>query len=255
MGRLEQRVVIVTGGGHGLGRAYCRGLAREGARVVAADIDEKAARAVADEIRGQGGEAIAVHCDVTQEASVTDMARITIERFGAIHVLVNNAGFYLRPVPVARRSFDEIPVDEWDRMMAVNLRGVFLCARAVVPSMKAKRAGKIINISSGTVFVGRAGLAHYVASKAGVIGFTRVLARELGEFGITANAVAPGLTMSEDELTDTDRALHDRAAGLRCLTRVEKPEDLVGIIVFLCSSDSDFMTGQTMLVDGGTAFV
>jgi len=172
MGRLDQRTVIVTGGGHGIGRAYCAGLAREGARVTVADIDEKAAITVKDEIVGQGGQAIAIHTDVTKEESVALMARATLDRFGAIHVLINNAAFYLRPVPVARATFDQIPLAEWDRMMAVNLRGLFLCSRAAVPSMRANRTGKIINISSSTVFIGRGGFAHYVTSKAGVIGFT-----------------------------------------------------------------------------------
>ena len=255
MGRLDQRVVIVTGGGHGLGRAYSLGLAREGARVVAADIDEKAARAVADEIDGQGGQALAIHADVTQEESVAGMVRTTLDRFGAIHVLINNAAFFLRPDPIPRRTFDQIPVAEWDRMMEVNLKGVFLCCRAVVPSMKANRAGKIINISSSTFFVGREGFAHYVTSKAGVIGFTRVLARELGEFGITANAVAPGLTRTEDEVTEVVRARHEEVSRTRCLKRIEKAEDLVGTILFLSSSDSDFLTGQTILVDGGVSFI
>ena len=254
MWRLDGRVVIITGGGHGLGRAYCLGLAREGARVVAADIDEKAARAVTDEIDGQGGEALAVHADVTQEESVAGMVRTALDRFGAIHVLINNAAFFLRPDPVPRRTFDQIPVAEWDRMMAVNLKGVFLCCRAVVPWMKANRVGKIINISSSTFFIGREGFAHYVTSKAGIIGFTRVLARELGEFGITANAVAPGLTMTEDEVTDAVRARHEEVTQARCLKRIEKAEDLVGTILFLASSDSDFITGQTILVDGGVSF-
>lgn len=255
MGRLDQQVVIVTGGGHGIGRAYCLGLAREGARVVVAEIDEKAGRAVADEIAAEGSQAMAVQTDVTQEESVEAMVRATLDRFGAVHVLINNAAFFLRPVPIPRRTFDQIPVAEWDRMMTVNLKGVFLCCRAVLPSMKASRGGKIINISSSTVFIGREGFAHYVTSKAGIIGFTRVLARELGEFGITANAVAPGLTQSEDELTDAVRARHEELRKARCLKRIEKPEDLVGTILFLASSDSDFMTGQTMLVDGGTSFI
>ena len=255
MGRLDGQVAIVTGGGHGIGRAYCLGLAREGASVVVAEIDEKAGRAVADEIATQNGQAMSIQTDVTEEESVEAMVRAALDRFGPVHILINNAAFFLRPVPIARRTFDQIPVAEWDRMMTVNLKGVFLCCRAVLPSMKANRRGKIINISSSTVFIGREGFAHYVTSKAGIIGFTRVLARELGEYGITANAVAPGLTQSEDELTDAVRARHEELRKARCLPRIEKPEDLVGTILFLASSDSDFVTGQTLLVDGGHAFI
>lgn len=254
MGRLDRRVAIVTGGGHGIGRAYCLGLAREGARVVTADIDEKAARAVAQEITARGGDALALHADVTQEESVARMAQSALDRYGSIHILVNNAAMFLRPTPMVRVPFEQIPVAEWDRLMAVNLKGIFLSCRAVAPAMKANRSGKIINISSTTVWIGREGMAHYVTSKAGVIGLTRVLARELGEFGISVNAVAPGLTLSEDELTPEVRAAHDRRAQDRCFKRVQNPEDLVGTILFLASADSDFITGQTILVDGGSSF-
>jgi 3-oxoacyl-[acyl-carrier protein] reductase len=255
MGRLDQRVVIVTGGGYGIGRAYCLGLAREGARVVVADIDEKAALRVADEIMGQGGQAIATHTDVADEESVALMARQTLDRFGSIDVLINNAAVYIHPVPLTYLPFDQLPVAEWERVMAVNLKGVFLCCRAVAPVMKNNRMGKIINISSGTVQNGTVGMSPYVTSKAGVIGLTRVLAREFGEFGVTVNAVAPGLTLSDDDPAASDHKRHELRAQARCLKRIETPEDLVGTIIFLSSPDSDFITGQTIAVNGGASFL
>jgi 3-oxoacyl-[acyl-carrier protein] reductase len=166
---------------------------------------------------------------------------------------VNNAGMYQRPA-VTRGPFEEISVEEWDRVMAVNLRGTFLCARAVIPHMKQVKHGKIVNISSGTVFSGTPRFAHYVTSKAGVIGFTRVLAKELGEWNINVNAVAPGLTLSMDEPDDAMIQAHEARAGGRAIKRIQKPDDLVGTVAFLCSPDSDFMTGQTLVVDGGSAF-
>jgi len=250
MGRVDQRVAIVTGGGHGIGRAYCLGLAREGARVVTADIDEKAARSVADEIRGQGGDALAVHVDVTDEASVAAMVRATLERFGAIHILINNAAFFLRPVPVSRVTFDQISVAEWDRVMAVNLRGVFLCCRAVAPSMKASRAGKIINISSSTVFIGREGFLHYVTSKAGVIGLTKTLARELGRNGVTVNCVAPGMIHTA-MTTGLPAQVLETAVAESALGRIGEPEDVADVVVFLCSDAARHVTGEVVKVDGG----
>ena len=151
----------------------------------------------------------------------------------------------------ANGSRKQIPVEEWDRLMAVNLRGIFLCCRAIVPYMKQQRRGKIINISSGTVFYGAPLVAHYVTSKAGVIGLTRSLARELGEYNINVNAVAPGLTLSLDEVSEARMARNQQRLQARALKRTEVPQDLVGTIVFLCSSESDFMTGQTLVVDGG----
>jgi 3-oxoacyl-[acyl-carrier protein] reductase len=173
-----------------------------------------------------------------------------MERFGRIDGLINNAALFQRPA-MSRVPFEQIPVEEWDRLMAVNLRGIFLCCRAVVPYMKQQRRGKVINISSGTVFHGSPLVAHYVTSKAGVIGLTRSLARELGEYNINVNAVAPGLTISTDEVDEARAAMNQQRLQARSLKRSEVPQDLVGTIVFLCSSESDFMTGQTLVVDGG----
>ena len=254
MNRLQGKVAIVTGGGHGIGRAYCLAMAAEGARVVVADIDGEAARSVAEEIVAQGNRALGITTDVVDEASTQEMARRASEHFGAIDILVNNAAIYLRPVPVMRVPVDQIPIEEWDRIMSINVKGTFLPTRAVLPAMKATGAGKIINISSSTVFNGRPGMAHYVTSKAGVIGFTRVLAQELGEFNITANVVAPGRTLSEDDPTEDVLEVHGQRALDRSLPRVQLPEDVVGTILFLASSESDFITGQTIVVDGGAVF-
>jgi 3-oxoacyl-[acyl-carrier protein] reductase len=250
MARLQDRVIIVTGGAHGIGRAYCEGLACEGARVVVADIDGASAEAVVKALSAGGSEALAVETDVSQPEATERMARATMERFGGIDGLINNAALFQRPA-MSRVPFEQIPVEEWDRLMAVNLRGIFLCCRAVVPYMKQQRRGKIINISSGTVFHGSPLVAHYVTSKAGVIGFTRSLARELGEYNINVNAVAPGLTISTDEVDEARAAMNQQRLQARALKRTEVPQDLVGTILFLCSSESDFMTGQTLVVDGG----
>jgi 3-oxoacyl-[acyl-carrier protein] reductase len=250
MGRLDDRVIIVTGGAQGIGLAYCKGLAAEGAKVVVADIDRAASEAAAGVLGESGADALAVVGDVSNPEDTAELARATIERFGRIDGLINNAAMYQRPA-MSRVPFDEIPVDEWDRLMAINLRGIFLCCRAVVPEMKRQQSGKIVNISSGTVFAGTPNLLHYVTSKAGVIGLTRGLARELGEYNITVNAIAPGLTMSMDETDDSQSEYNQQRIQARSLKRPEAPEDLVGTAVFLCSSDSDFMSGQTMVVDGG----
>jgi len=254
MGRLENKVAIVTGGGHGIGRAYCRGLAREGAKVVAADIDLPGAQETKSLVDKDGGIALALHVDVANEQSTLAMAEATIKAYGKIDVLFNNAAVFVT-VPISRVSFDKIPLEEWDKVMLVNLKGIWLCCRAVVPYMKKQKSGKIINISSGAVFAGRGMRIHYVTSKAGVLGFTRTLARELGEFGITVNSLAPGSTLSESPKDGKAVDFREKATDTRCLKRVQVPDDVVGAAVFLSSSDSDFMTGQTMIVDGGNMMI
>ena len=250
MGRLQDRVIIVTGGAYGIGRVYGEGLASEGARVVVADIDADGAESAAQALQESGHEALAVQTDVSQPEAAEHMARATMEQFGRIDGLINNAAVFQRPA-MSRVPFEEIPVEEWDRLMAVNLRGIFLCCRAVVPHMKRQNAGKIINISSGTVFFGSAQLAHYVTSKAGVIGLTRSLARELGTHNINVNAIAPGLIVSMEEVSENRAALQQQRIQARSIQRPETPQDLVGTVVFLCAPDSDFITGQTLVVDGG----
>ncbi|MCC6777401.1 MAG: SDR family oxidoreductase [Hyphomicrobiales bacterium] len=247
---LNGRSVIVTGGGKGIGKVYVEELAKAGARVVAADIDGTAAEAVAASLRAQGLEAVGLAVDIASEDATAAMARATLERFGAIDVLINNASL-MSVLP--RRSWLEIPVDEWDRVMAVNLRGMFLACRAVFPAMQAKRYGKIVNISSSRVWEGNPNRLHYTTSKAGVIGFTRALAREVGEHGITVNAVTPGMTQSETQVASSSgNYLAAQVAG-RAIGRVQVPADLVGAVMFLATAASDFMTGQTINVDGGKA--
>lgn len=246
--RLKDRVAIVTGGARGLGRAYCLGLAGEGARVVVADLDIAGAQAVLKEIEERGGQGLALETDVAQQESTLEMARQTGERFGRIDALINNAALYAQ---LSALPFDKTSIEEWDRVMAVNLRGIFLCCQAVFPWMKRAGRGKIINIASGTVWIGASARIHYTTSKAGAIGFTRALARELGPFNICVNCLTPGLTDTEAARAVQPETVQDEVAKLRCFKRREVPQDLVGTIIFLCSDESDFITGQTINVDGG----
>lgn len=249
---LEDKVVIVTGGGHGIGRAYCRGIAREGGKVVVADIDGAAADAVAEELSSQGADALAVQTDVARLASCQEMARAALDRYGRIDGLINNAAIFAT-IPISRVGFQEISEDEWDRVMEVNVKGVWLCCRAVAPAMQERKQGSIVNISSGTVLSGSAGRIHYVASKAAVMGFTRVLARELGPDNIRVNTIAPGSTLSEDNPTEAVLKMRSAAASGRALRRVEQPDDLVGTALYLLSDLSGFVTGQMIVVGGGDA--
>jgi len=245
---LEGRVVVITGGGKGIGKVYAQEFGRAGARVIAADIDGQAAQAVETAIVKDGGEALGLSTDIAEPGSVDALARAVLERFGTVDVLINNASL-ISALP--RRSWLEIPVEEWDRVMAVNLRGMFLTCRAFVPAMREKGRGKIVNISSRRVWEGTPNRLHYTTSKAGVIGFTRALAREVGPWGITVNAVTPGNTMSETQVaTSSPEYLKARTEG-RAIARGQMPEDLVGAVMFLSSAASDFMTGQTVNVDGG----
>lgn len=253
MGRLEKRVAIVTGGGHGIGKVYAERLAQEGARVVIAEIDGPSGERLAEGIRAQGGEALAVRTDVTDPASTQEMARRTLERYGTIDILINNAAIFAT-VAMTRGLIEEISIEEWDRMMAVNLKGTFLCTLAVLPTMKAQRKGKIINISSSTIFNAPPGRIHYITTKAGIIGFTRTLAREVGDFNINVNAIAPGSTLSEENPSEAIVQMRQNRVVERSIKRLQTPEDLLGTVVFLASDDSDFITGQTIAVDGGTVF-
>jgi NAD(P)-dependent dehydrogenase (short-subunit alcohol dehydrogenase family) len=249
--RLAGRVAIVTGGAKGIGRHYVRALAGEGARVMIADIADGSD--LAGEIAARHGvnSAASMRTDVSDEASVKALVAATMERFGKIDVLVNNAALF---APLKEQKVTEIDVATWDQVMAVNLRGCFLMVKHVVPHMSAQRYGKIINIGSGTALRGIPWFLHYVTSKGGILGMTRALSRELGEHGIRVNTLAPGFTMS-DSIVDQNpghvASARERAVQSRALKRDEEPQDLIGALIFLASADSDFVTGQTLAVDGG----
>jgi 3-oxoacyl-[acyl-carrier protein] reductase len=252
---LKDKVVIVTGGAHGIGKAYCNGFANAGANVVIADIDKAAACDAAAAIeKNSPGKALAIQVDVSNEEATKRTAAQTLERFGRIDVLINNAAVF-SVVPMNRGRIETIDPEEWDKLMAVNLRGLFFCCRAVLPTMRKQQSGKIINIASGTVFAGAPGRIHYVTSKAATIGFTRTLAREVGGDNINVNCLAPGNTLSEENPTAQMIKFRESSVGLRALKRIQMPQDVVGAMLFLASPLSDFMTGQTVNVDGGISFL
>ncbi len=247
--RLQGKTAIVTGGARGIGAAFSEALAQEGAAVLIADVLDGAG--VVARIEAAGGRALYHRTDVSDPASTKAMAQAALSAFGRIDILVNNAAIF---ASLEKKSFLDIESEEWDRLMAVNLRGPFECVKAVAPHMIAARSGRIINIASGTVFKGQTGFLHYVTSKGGVVAMTRSLARELGGHNVIVNAIAPGLTMSE---AIADNPMWSGAASqptvkTRALQRDQKPEDLTGALVFLASDECGFMTGQCMVVDGGS---
>lgn len=243
--RLEDKVAIVTGGARHIGAVYARRLAAEGASVVIADVLD--GKEVVREIVSADGKAMALKVDVSKEEDTLRMAEETVRSFGRIDILVNNAAIF---VSLRRRPFFEITAEEWDQVAAVNIKGPFLCAKAVFPQMKKQKSGKIINISSSTVLQGTPLFLHYVASKAALIGMTRSLAREVGEYGICVNAIAPGLVHHEGMAAPKE--FTELQLKARSLKRLQVPQDLAGTVVYLASSDSDFVTGQTIVVDGGS---
>jgi 3-oxoacyl-[acyl-carrier protein] reductase len=249
-GRLQDKVAIITGAGHGIGRAYAKRFADDGAKIVIAELDAPAGERVAAEIAGTGGTAWARRTDVTDLEGLQGLVNETLSRFGRIDILLNNAAVYVTE-EVWKGPAEEIPLEQWDRVMAVNLKGVYLCCRVVIPVMKAQRSGKIINVASGTFFHGTGDMPHYTASKGGVVALTRVLAKQLGPWNINVNCLTPGSTMSEENVTDDVRRRRESSSRGRAFARVEVPEDITGTALFLASSDSDFMTGQLLVVEGG----
>jgi NAD(P)-dependent dehydrogenase (short-subunit alcohol dehydrogenase family) len=251
MARLAGRVAIVTGGAKGIGCHYVDALAGAGAQVMIADVADGSA--LAAEIAGRYGRnaSTSMICDVSEEASVQALVAATIERFGKIDILVNNAALF---APLQEQDFTAIDVALWDRVMAVNVRGPFLMAKHVVPHMKARRYGKIINIGSASIFRGIPQMLHYVTSKGAIAAFTRSLSRAVGGDGICVNTLAPGFTLSDTLVAANPghvRSSRQAAIVRRAIPRDQHPQDLLGTLVFLASADSDFLTGQTIAVDGG----
>jgi 3-oxoacyl-[acyl-carrier protein] reductase len=249
--RLTGKVVIVTGAARGIGQGFAHRLAREGAKVIVAD--KLDVGETMQKLSVLGGDATAVSVDVANAASARSMAEAAIEAYGRIDVLINNAALW---GGIKKRPFDTIPEEEWDQVMAVNLKGVWQCCKAVYPQMKKQGSGSIINISSASILQGVPLISHYVASKGGVWAFTRSLSRELGQFGIRVNSITPGYTMtqaSKDVSGDPAEAKHtyDINVEARVIQRAMMPEDLEGTVLFLASDDSAFISGQNMNVDGG----
>ena len=244
MGRLKDKVAILTGGAKGLGREFATAMAAEGANVIIADIDD--GTHVADQI---GGAFIAA--DVSEPASAQSILDFTLQRFGPPDVLVNNAAIY---ATLELQRYSQISPDVWDRVMAVNVKGAFNMVQAVGPHMEARGRGKIINVTSGTVYKGMPNMLHYIASKGALTSMTRALSRELGSSGVCVNSLAPGLTLSTSVLQHPERLEQAQAkvVASRAIQRDAYPQDLVGALIFLASSDSDFVTGQTLVVDGGS---
>jgi NAD(P)-dependent dehydrogenase (short-subunit alcohol dehydrogenase family) len=235
---LAGKVAIVTGGAQGIGAAIARGLEGEGATVVVADLDPP-----------DGG----IRADVSSEEDVARMVEETVGRHGRLDILLNNAGLY---ASLQMRAFTEIPLEEWRQVMDVNVASMFLTCKAVVPVMREQGGGKIVNISSGTPFRGVPFLLHYVTSKGAIVAFTRALAKELGKDSIHVNCVAPGFTMSDGVKSHPEvvEALRDVSIAARTIQRDQVPEDVVGAVVFLCTPAADFITGQTLVIDGGQYF-
>jgi 3-oxoacyl-[acyl-carrier protein] reductase len=250
--RLKDKVAIITGGGQGLGRAYALRFCKEGAKVVIPEINFENAKKVEQEIIDMGGEALAIKTDVSSEEDTAAMAEKTMEKFGKIDVLINNASIYMG---LENKPLENISVDEWDRSFAVNVKGSWLSIRAVGPYMKKGGGGSIINVSSGTWLVGIPLLLNYATTKAAILGMTRCVCREYGDFNIRINAITPGFVTTDASVTmkGLPPGIFDVIATQTALGRNQNEDDVVGTAVFLASEDAAFISGQNIVVDGGWA--
>lgn len=247
---LKGKTIIVTGAGGNIGQAYCDAMIEHGASLVMADLTDLSDQA--EKYRHTGGNAIAVQVDVADNASTQAMAQAAMDEFGRIDGLINNAGFFKG---CTFGSFMDIPVEEWDRCFAINVRGLWQCCKAVVPQMKAQGGGKIVNISSNTPYKGVPNFLHYVSSKAAIVGLSRSMAREVGSFNIKVNTLCPDLIPDADIVAKQGTEADARTVAGRCLKRTQTPQDMVGAALFLLGEGSDFMTGQSLLVNGGAHFL
>jgi len=245
---LQGRVAIITGAGQGIGRVLAKAFAQCGAISVIAELNAAKGEAVTKEIVDAGGKAFAATTDVSSEDSVADMVALVERHFGRVDILVNNAGIFST---LEMRPFDQIPLEEWERVLRVNVTGAFLCSRAVLPAMRRAGWGRIIHMASGAVTLGRPNYLHYIASKGALAGMTGSMAREVGAHGITVNAILPGATFTEIERKTVTPEQKVRIISQQCIPRAETADDLVGTVLFLASDSSAFLTGQCLTVDGG----
>jgi NAD(P)-dependent dehydrogenase (short-subunit alcohol dehydrogenase family) len=245
---LAGRVAIITGAGQGIGRVFANAFTMAGAIVVIAERDHERGQAVATEVVAGGGKAQAIKTDVADPPSVEAMTKIVGDTYGRIDILINNAAIFST---LTMRPFEQIPPAEWDEVLRVNVTGAFLCSRAVVPAMRRAHWGRIINMASGAVSLGRPNYLHYITSKGALEAMSRSMARELGADGITVNAILPGATFTEIERKTVTPEQKQRIIEMQCVPRAEGPGDLVGTALFLASEASSFLTGQAIAVDGG----
>ena len=249
--KLKNKVCLITGAGQGIGKYYAERLAEEGAKIVIAEYNEVTGKSVAEQITSNGFDALFVKTDVSNEDSTQAMARAAVEKYGRIDVLINNAAIF---ASLGFKPFDQIPIEEWDQVMAVNLKGLWFCCKAVVPVMKEQQQGKIINTSSSAWDMGRPLYLHYITSKAGIVGFTRGLAKEVGEWNINVNCVSYAGIATEIERESYTPEAQEWVLNQQCIKRPAVPQELVGTILFLASDDSDFLSGQNIHPNGGFYF-
>ena len=243
MEKLNGKVALVTGGAQGLGQAYAERLAQDGADIVIADLH--AATATEQLVTATGRQVLSVVCDVSVPEQVEHLAHQAQTRFGRVDIVINNAGIY------PFQPFDQMTFEEWRRVLATNLDASFLTAKAFIPGMKERKWGRVVGVTSNTVWVNDPNFLHYVTSKMGVVGFTRALASEVGGDGITVNCVGPSLTRTPGTEASPAAQIFDTWQKGQSIPRLEEPHDMVGAVSFFCSDDAAFITGQTLMVDGG----